>query len=201
MYTRWCDCKFFFVVAICVTREYIANKVGEQRSLKACTVPPLADIIDTPASQALPYIFHTVMGRPGIGLGLIFSIFLDFLVTFFCSISITVAASCCTRPFTSDDALPGAKMWAKINKRLGVPVNSLALVTAVWMLLGIIDIGSSSAFTAFIPVGVQAMALDYEIPIAISLLTLHRKVNQARWTVEKCLGLIANAISLAWNCV
>lgn len=53
-------------------------------------MPPLADVIGAPAGQALPYIFHMVMGSPGGGLGLTF---LVLAITLFCSISITNAAS------------------------------------------------------------------------------------------------------------
>jgi hypothetical protein len=35
------------------------------------------------------------------------------------------------------------------------------LVTVVQMLLGLINLGSSSAFTAFVSVGVQALAASY----------------------------------------
>lgn len=57
------------------------------------TLPPLEDVIAAPQAQALPYIFNTVMGSPGGGLGLVF---LVLMITMFCSISITVAASRCT---------------------------------------------------------------------------------------------------------
>jgi len=67
-----------------------------------------------------------------------------------------------------------------VDERLGVPVNSLALVTVVQMLLGLINLGSSSAFTAFVSVGVQALALAYGIPIAISLFCGRKEVNKAR---------------------
>ncbi|KAK0261507.1 hypothetical protein LTS09_004220 [Friedmanniomyces endolithicus] len=150
---------FFFIIPICAT------------------MPPLGDVILAPVGQALPYIFHTVMGSPGGGLGLIF---LVLVITLFCSISITVAASRCTWAFARDDAIPGAKIWAKVDDRLGVPVNSLALVTVVQMLLGLINLGSSSAFTAFVSVGVQALALAYGIPIAISLFCGRKEVNKAR---------------------
>lgn len=155
----------------------------------------MASIIDAPAAQALPFIFHKVMGTPGGGLGLIF---LVLVITLFCSISITVAASRCTWAFARDDAIPGAKFWAKVDKRLGVPVNSLVLVTVIQMLLGLINIGSTSAFTAFISVGVQALALSYGIPIAISLFTLRKEVNRARWNFGKVFGPIVNVIALAW---
>ncbi|KAH0362426.1 amino acid transporter, partial [Aureobasidium melanogenum] len=77
----------FFVVPICVL------------------LPNLADIIDAPAGQALPFIFHKIMGSPGGGLGLTF---LVLLITLFCSISITVAASRCTWAVARDHALPFA---------------------------------------------------------------------------------------------
>lgn len=66
---------FFFIIPLCAT------------------MPPLADVIQAPAAQALPYIFNLVMDSPGGGLALIF---LVLVITLFCSISITVAASRCT---------------------------------------------------------------------------------------------------------
>ena len=158
-------------------------------------MPPLHEVINAPAAQALPFIFHRVMGSPGGGLGLIF---LVLVITLFCSISITVAASRCTWAFARDDAIPGSKLWAKVDKRLGVPVYALILVTVIQMLLGLINIGSTSAFTAFVSVGVQALALSYGIPIAISLFTMRREVNQAKWSLGKIIGPIVNVIALLW---
>ncbi|KAK1056450.1 hypothetical protein LTR33_013893 [Friedmanniomyces endolithicus] len=135
------------------------------------------------------------MGSPGGGLGIIF---LVLVITLFCSISITVAASRCTWAFARDDAIPGAKIWAKVDERLGVPVNSLVLVTVVQMLLGLINLGSSSAFTAFVSVGVQALALAYGIPIAISLFCGRKEVNKARWNLGQTLGTIVNVLALVW---
>ncbi|KUJ17536.1 amino acid transporter [Mollisia scopiformis] len=168
----------FFIIPICVT------------------LPPLADIIDAPAAQAIPYIFNVVMGSPGGGLGLVF---LVLGVTMFCSISITVAASRCTWAFARDDAIPGAKLFAIVSKRLAVPVWALVLVTVVQMLLGLINLGSTSAFTAFVSVGVIALAVSYAIPIAISLFWDRRKgVNHAQWNCGPIIGPIVNVIALVW---
>lgn len=159
------------------------------------TMPALEDIIESPAGQALPYIFHRVMGSPGGGLALIF---LVMVITVFCSISITVAASRTTWAFARDDAIPGAKIWAKVHPGLGVPVWSLVLVTIVQMLLGLINLGSTSAFTAFVSVGVQALALSYAIPIAISLWEGRREVDKARWRMPHVVGLACNTLALVW---
>ncbi|QDS76403.1 hypothetical protein FKW77_003911 [Venturia effusa] len=167
----------FFIIPICVT------------------LPPLADIIAAPAAQALPYIFHVVMGSPGGGLGLTF---LVLLITLFCSISITVAASRCTWAFARDDAIPGAKIFSQVHKGLGVPINAIILTTIVQMLLGLINLGSTSAFTAFVSVGVQALAVSYAIPIAISLLNGRRDVSTAKWNCGSILGPIINIVALVW---
>lgn len=167
----------FFIIPICVT------------------LPPLEDIILAPAAQALPYIFQQVMGSPGGGLGLIF---LVLAITLFCSISITVAASRTTYAFARDEALPLSKLWAKVNSSLGVPVWSLVLVTVVQMLLGLINLGSSSAFTAFVSVGVVALAISYAIPIGASVFHKRQEVNNAKFNCGPVLGLVVNIIALVW---
>jgi amino acid transporter len=168
---------FFFILPICFT------------------LPPLEDIIAAPAAQAAPYIFHVVMGSAGGGLGLTFLIL---IITLFCSISITVAASRCTWAFARDDAIPGAKLFSKVNKSLGVPVYAIILVTVVQMLLGLINLGSTSAFTAFVSVGVQALAVSYAIPIAISLLNGRRDVSTAQWKLPPIVGPVVNVVALLW---
>ncbi|RAL61599.1 hypothetical protein DID88_009637 [Monilinia fructigena] len=115
---------------------------------------PMIDTICACMDGPIPYIFHMVMGSPGGGLGLTF---LVLAITMFCSISITVAASRCTWAFARDQAIPGSRIFSMINKSLNVPVNALILVTMVQMLLGLINFGSSSAFTAFVSVGVMAL--------------------------------------------
>ncbi|KAK7705050.1 hypothetical protein SLS57_010247 [Botryosphaeria dothidea] len=167
----------FFILPICVT------------------LPPLADILEAPNAQALPYIFHRVMGSPGGGLGLIF---LVLAITLFCSISITNAASRCTWAFSRDDAVPLARIWARVDDRFGVPIWSLVLITLVQMLLGLINLGSTSAFTAFVSVGVIALALSYAFPIAISLLHKRREVARARFHCGPLIGTTVNLIALAW---
>lgn len=148
-----------------------------------------------PAAQALPYIFHTVMGSPGSALSLTL---LVLLITLFCSISITVAASRCTWAFARDAAIPFPKLFSKIHPTLNVPLPAIILTTLVQMLLGTINLGSTSAFTAFVSVGVQALAVSYAIPIAISLLNGRRDVSSAKWNCGGILGPVVNIVALIW---
>jgi hypothetical protein len=66
------------------------------------------------------------------------------------------------------------------------------------MLLGLINLGSTSAFTAFVSVGVQALALAYAIPIAISLLNKRDQVLKAQWNLGRIVGPIVNVVALLW---
>lgn len=69
------------------------------------------------------------------------------------------------------------------------------------MLLGLINLGSSSAFTAFVSVGVIALAVSYAIPIILSLLHARREVDTAKWGMGRLgwgIGKAVNLIAVAW---
>lgn len=169
----------FFIIPICAT------------------MPALSDIIDAPAGQALPYIYGVVMGTPGGGFALTA---LVLLITLFCSISITVAASRCTWAFARDKAIPLHAIWAKVDDKHDAPINALVLTTVVQMLLGLIYLGSSSAFLAFVSVGVISLAVSYAIPITISMIYGRREVNGAQWTMGNTVGWIVNIVAVIWIC-
>jgi amino acid transporter len=120
------------------------------------------------------------------------------MVTLFCSISITTAASRCTWAAARDHAVPFSNTFASVNSKLGVPLNALLLVTLLQLLLGLINLGSTSAFTAFVSVGVIALAISYAIPIILSLLNRRKQVNTAPWNLGNAIGYIVNSLAVAW---
>ncbi|CAH0052222.1 unnamed protein product [Clonostachys solani] len=159
------------------------------------TLAPLEDLLAAPYGQALPVIFASTMGTQAGGLGLMI---LVPLLVIFCSFSITVAASRCTWAFARDKAIPGSRLWSHIDEKRGAPVWAILLLTIVQALLGLINLGSSSAFTAFVSVGVMALEVSYVIPVAISLFHGRRDVNSARFTCGPIIGTIVNYIAVAW---
>lgn len=118
-------------------------------------------------------------------------------VAVFCCISITTAASRTTWAFARDQAIPFSSIWSKL---IGdqVPLAALALLTVVQMLLGLVNLGSTSAFTAFASCGVIALAAAYAIVIAISLFTGRKAVSTARWRCPAPVGYFVNIVSIAW---
>ncbi|KAF4463673.1 GABA permease [Fusarium albosuccineum] len=172
-----CIAGLFFVIPICAT------------------LPALPELLNAPLGQVLPYIFFRVMGTKAGGIGLTA---LVLIITLFCSISITVAASRTTWAFARDDAIPLSKVWSKVDHRHGTPIMALTLTTVIEALLGLIYLGSSSAFNAFVSVGVIGLAISYAIPILLSMLTRRAGVNTAPWTFGKRFGWVINVIALAW---
>lgn len=156
-------------------------------------LPPLEEILTAPYGQALPYILNEIMGSKVGALILMIGVL---FVTLFCSISITTAASRCTWAFSRDKALPFASVWTRtVADR---PVSALALVTIIEMLLGLVDLGSSSAFTAFASVGVIALSIGYLVPITVSLFAGRRDVSLAKWNCGNLVGTVANVGAVLW---
>lgn len=181
-------------ISLCIP---IAGTAGLLFILPICfTLPPLLDIINnSPGGQALPYVFSIVMDSPNGGLALMVLIFILVLL---CDISVTVAASRTTWAFARDEAIPMSNIWARIDDRFGTPLNALMLLTGVQMLLGLINLGSTSAFTAFVSVGVIALAVSYAMPIGISLYYKRSEVRKAKWSCGPLLGLVSNIVALVW---
>ncbi|CAK1357620.1 unnamed protein product [Cercospora beticola] len=158
------------------------------------TLPPLEDVLNAPAAQGLPYIFNHVMGSPGGGLGLMFFVL---GVAVFCSVSITTTASRCTWAFARDHAIPFSGLWSRLD--LGdTPVMALLLTTVVQMLLGLINLGSTSAFTAFASVGVIGLAAAYALPVAVSMLEGRKAVSTARFRFPPVVGWLVNGVMVVW---
>jgi len=79
-----------------------------------------------------------------------------------------------------------------------VPVNALLLSTAIQVLLGLIYLGSSTAFNAFVGVAVMCLGSSYALPVAISLAGGRQDVADAPFGLGRVLGTIVNVIAVLW---
>ncbi|KAG6855917.1 hypothetical protein H0H87_009423 [Tephrocybe sp. NHM501043] len=84
-----------------------------------------------------------------------------------------LAASRATWSFARDKAIPFHHIFARIsgdaNDPSAVPYNAHILSTTVQLLLGLIYLGSSAAFNAFVGVGLICLGASYAMPVAILL--------------------------------
>lgn len=67
--------------------------------------------------------------------------------------------------FSRDNGLPFSTIFAKVHPSLKMPLNALILIGTCLVLLAIINIGSSTAFNAFISLPALALYISYFFPI------------------------------------
>ena len=155
-------------------------------------LPDIQYLINLESVQPVPPIFLSAVGSAGGAMGLLVPLMALALT---CGVGCTTAASRCTWAFARDGAIPGAKWWMTVNKKLDVPLNAMMLSMAVQLILGLVNFGSSAAFNAFSGVGVICLTASYATPIAISLFTGRKQVKTGSFYLGK-FGTVANVIAI-----
>ncbi|KAF8130122.1 amino acid transporter [Boletus edulis] len=160
------------------------------------TLPDITTLLQVSSGQPIGVMFTLIMGSQAGGFGLWFIIF---GIGLFCAISISCAASRATWAFARDKAIPLHTHFSKISPLLpDVPVNALLLSTFIQVLLGLIYLGSSTAFNAFVGVAVMCLGASYALPVAISLAGGRREVSDAPFQLGAGVGTVVNAIAVLW---
>lgn len=98
----------------------------------------------------------------------------------FATTSIMTTSSRMTYAFARDGGLPFSRFFARVHKKLDVPLEALCLTNLVVLVFGCIFLGSSSAFNAITSASVVALGLSYGIPVAINLLRGRRMLPENR---------------------
>ncbi|KAI6102824.1 amino acid transporter [Pisolithus sp. B1] len=154
------------------------------------TLPDVATLLSVPSGQPIGVMFTLAMGSNGGGF--------VFGVGLFCAISISCAASRATWAFARDKAIPFHGHFSKISPHISdVPVNALFLSTTIQVLLGLIYLGSSTAFNAFVGVAVMCLGASYAMPVAISVANGRKDVRDAPFSLGRA-GSVVNGIAVLW---
>lgn len=121
------------------------------------------------------------------------------MIGIFCAISICCAASRATWSFARDHAIPCSRFFTRINHGFleGVPLNAYLLATLIQILLGLIFLGSSAAFNAFVGVGVICLGASYAMPVLLSILNGRREMRDAPYNLGRW-GYLVNWIAVLW---
>ncbi|PHH71256.1 hypothetical protein CDD80_5407 [Ophiocordyceps camponoti-rufipedis] len=157
-------------------------------------LPDVKMLLQVANSQPIGLLFKTVTGSAAAGFGLLFLI-LGILL--FAGIGALTAASRCTYAFARDGAIPGHRLWSRVNKRLDMPLWALALSTLVDCLLGCIYFGSSAAFNSFTGVATICLSTSYGVPVLVSLVRRRKHVRDSPYSLGR-FGPLINAICLVW---
>lgn len=116
----------------------------------------------------------------------------------FATTGIMTTSSRMTFAFARDGGLPASRFFARVHKRLGLPLNSLILTTVLVIIFGCIFLGSTAAFNAITSASVVALEVSYAIPIAVNCLQGRRKLPERAFVLPPVLGWTFNLIGLAF---
>ena len=120
-----------------------------------------------------------------------------FMMSVFCAISICCASSRATWAFARDKAIPFHRFFARISPGSSIPLNAYLLSTLVQLLLGLIYLGSSTAFNAFVGVAVMCLGSSNAMAISVSLFNRRKGVAGSPFSLGK-FGIFLNIISVLW---
>ncbi|EIW60115.1 amino acid transporter [Trametes versicolor FP-101664 SS1] len=159
------------------------------------TLPDTGVLLEVASGQPIAVMYTLIMGSRGGGFGMWFIIF---GVGIFCAISINCAASRATWSFARDKAIPFYSTFAKVDSRFSeLPLNAFLLCMGVEALLGLIFLGSSAAFNAFVGVEVMCLGASYAIPIIVLLAGGRKGVAGAPYPLGNW-GWFINVMAILW---
>jgi amino acid transporter len=139
-----------------------------------------------------------------VGLGMAkFLVFICIVAQFFCGMASVTANSRMIYAFSRDGAIPGSRLWHKINKRTRTPTNAIWLGVTLSAILGLLSLyqkgGFSTAFFAMTGICVIGLYIAYGIPIYLRLTNpnfktgpwnLKGKHKLVGWTALSWIGFI-----------
>jgi amino acid permease (GABA permease) len=96
-----------------------------------------------------------------------FLLFICVVAQFFCGMASVTANSRMTYAFSRDGALPGSRLWRRVNPRTGTPTNSIWLCVACSTLLVLPSIWNNTAYLAATSIAVIGLYLAYVTPVLL----------------------------------
>ena len=118
------------------------------------------------ATVAPAQIFVDAIGNTGGKLLLLIVIFAQL----FCGMSSVTANSRMIYAFSRDGAVPGSRIWHKVNKRTRTPTNAIWLAAAGALVLGLPYLWNSTAYSAVTSIAVIGLYIAYVLPTFLRLL-------------------------------
>lgn len=137
-------------------------------------------VLAAPTGYPMVSVFQYSTGTPGgaTGLTILMLILLIIIET-----SLIATTTRQTFAFARDNGMVFSKWLAKVNERFRVPANSVIFTIGFTVVISLINIGSTTAFNAFLSVSVSALMATYTLSIACILVKRlsGQPLPPARW--------------------
>lgn len=157
------------------------------------TMPDIQTLLAALGGAPVPVIFATATGSRAGGIVLQTCVIISGAMA---CIGNQFVCSRTTWSFSRDNALPFTRFWSAVDSR-AQPRNSLFGSSLLQMALALISLGSSSAFNAFLGVGIIGVTTAYGVPIALNFFSGRRAIASAPWHFG-IVGFVSNVVSCVW---
>lgn len=152
------------------------------------------------SATGFPFIeIFTQATRSTGGATVMVSVVLSLMI--FASVASLAAASRVMWAFARDNGIPGSSYLAYVEPRTKLPLYSISLSAFITLLLGLINIGSSTAFNAVASLVVAGFLGSYILPIGLLLynrITRPLSINYGPFSLGR-FGIATNTIAILWT--
>ena len=152
----------------------------------------LAKLSESATGLPPAQIFLDSLNSPGVAK---FLLFIVCVAQFFCGMASVTANSRMSYAFSRDNALPGSRIWAKVNPRTGTPTNSIWLCVALSVILASPALVSTTAYFAVTSIAVIGLYIAYVIPVLLR--RLNSDFTPGPWNLGRWSGLIG-WVAVVW---
>ena len=133
-----------------------------------------------------------------------FLIVIGIVAQFFCGLASVTANSRMVYAFSRDGAVPGHKLWHKINPRTKTPTNSIWFAVVFSFILGVPSLKTNAsgvpvAFNAVVSVAVVSFTISFALPIWLRL-RRGADFQEGPWKLGR-LSKVLNYGSILWTVV
>jgi amino acid permease (GABA permease) len=125
----------------------------------------------------------------------LFLIFICGVAQYFCGMASVTANSRMTYAFSRDGALPGSRLWSKVNLRTGTPTNSIWLCTVCSLVVASPALKSTTAYLAVTSIAVIGLYIAYVTPVLLR--RLNPEFRPGEWNLGKYSAVIG-WIAIGW---
>jgi amino acid permease (GABA permease) len=152
----------------------------------------LAKLSESATGLPPAQIFLDSLNSPGVAK---FLLFIVCVAQFFCGMASVTANSRMSYAFSRDNALPGSRIWAKVNPRTGTPTNSIWLCVVLSIILASPALVSTTAYFAVTSIAVIGLYIAYVIPVFLR--RVNRDFTPGPWNLGRWSALIG-WVAVVW---
>ncbi|WEK60225.1 MAG: amino acid permease [Candidatus Microbacterium colombiense] len=152
----------------------------------------LSAIVGTSLGSGPAQIFVDALNNPDVAK---FLLFIVCGAQFFCGMASVTANSRMSYAFSRDNAIPGSRLWARVNRRTGTPTNSIWLCVVLSILVTVPALFNITAYLAVTSIAVIGLYIAYVTPVLLRRLS--SDFTPGPWNLGRWSALVG-WIAVGW---